>query len=711
MALAGCGSANVSQSPSQVNPAPSITSLSPSSTASGSQDFTLIVSGSDFVAASRVNWDGTVLGTTYVNASQLTALIPASDLTAAGSASVTVVNPTPGGGTSNAATFTITATNPVPSVSSLSPASAAAGSTAVTLAVSGSDFVASSAVDWDGSALATTYVSASQLTALIPASELTTTGSASVTVVNPTPGGGTLNAATFTITATNPVPSVSSLSPASAAAGSTAVTLAVSGSDFVASSAVDWDGSALATTYVSASQLTALIPASELTTTGSASVTVVNPTPGGGTSNAATFTITATNPVPSVTSLSPASAAAGSTAVTLTVSGNDFVASSAVHWNGAALATTHVSASKLTALIPASDLTAAGSASVTVVNPTPGGGTLNAATFTITATNPVPSVTSLSPASAAAGSTAVNLTIKGSDFVATSAAHWNGAALATTYVSASQLTALIPASDLKVNGSASVTVVNPTPGGGASNAVTFAIDSAGSGAYIRQSKQYIGYPEAGSTSWLITLANVQAGSTLYVVGTWPNFASTYPTMHVVDGTNTYTLLDRYDDKTVLNLGIQGTQSMGHWYAANVAAGTYTINMTPTPATEEDWVAFTVFEVAGISASPLDGHAINFQAGMPPATNTLTVTVTSSNLSGIFIAVTFDDVDYTAPTVPLVGTGFTDAGQFWDFTNGGKPAARAEYLLETTSGAHTAIFSPEEGGTQHPDYETTGVLFH
>ena len=358
------------------------------------------------------------------------------------------------------------------------------------------------------------------------------------------------------------------------------------------------------------------------------------------------------NPEPSITSLSPSSTVSGSEDFTLTVSGSDFVAASRVNWDGTVLETTYVSASQLTAVIPASDLTAAGSASVTVVNPTPGGGTSNAATFTITSTNPAPSVSSLSPASAAAGSTAVTLTVSGSDFVASSAVQWNGAALATTYVSASQLTALIPASDLTATGSASVTVLNPSPGGGASNAVTFTIDSAGNGAYIRQSKQYIGYPEAGSTSWLITLANVQAGSTLYVVGTWPNFASTYPTMHVVDGTNTYTLLDRYDDKTVLNLGIQGTQSMGHWYAANVAAGTYTINMTPTPATEEDWVAFTVFEVAGISASPLDGHAINFQAGMPPATNTLTVTVTSSNLSGIFIAVTFDDVHYTAPTVPL-----------------------------------------------------------
>ena len=141
MTLVGCPSGNTPQSMSQVNPDPSITSLSPTSAAIGSGDLTLTVSGSGFVPASTVNWDGAMLETTYVSASQLTALIPASDLTTAGSAGVTVVNPMPGGGNSNAATFTINAVNPVPSVSSLAPSSAAAAGTAITVTVDGSDFV------------------------------------------------------------------------------------------------------------------------------------------------------------------------------------------------------------------------------------------------------------------------------------------------------------------------------------------------------------------------------------------------------------------------------------------------------------------------------------------------------------------------------------------------------------------------------------------
>jgi hypothetical protein len=229
-------------------------------------------------------------------------------------------------------------------------------------------------------------------------------------------------------------------------------------------------------------------------------------------------------------------------------------------------------------------------------------------------------------------------------------------------------------------------------------------------ASIRQSAQYNAYPGAVSASWTVKLNNVQAGSAIYVVGTWPNFSNTYPTMAVTDGTNTYTLLDRHDDLKLFNLGIQGTQSMGHWYAANVPAGSYTINMAPHPATFEDWVGLVAFEVAGVAAAPLDGHVLNFQANVPPGANTVDATVTNSGSSDIQIAVTFDDIDYTAPTVPLVGSGFSDAGSLWDFTKTGKPSGRAEYALISSAGAHTATFSPQEGGAQYPDYMTSAVMF-
>jgi hypothetical protein len=226
---------------------------------------------------------------------------------------------------------------------------------------------------------------------------------------------------------------------------------------------------------------------------------------------------------------------------------------------------------------------------------------------------------------------------------------------------------------------------------------------------IRQVVQATAYPGANSFNWTATLSNVQAGSTIYVVGTWPNFASSYPTMRVTDGTNTYTLLDRYDDLTLFNLGIQGRQSMGHWYAANVPAGSYTIDMSPVVQTYEDWVGVVAIEVAGVSVDPLLGHALNFQANVPPGTNTVGATVPDAGANAILIAVTFDDVDATPPTVPLPGSGFTDAGSLWDFTGQGRPAARAEYARVTSTGPRTATFDPQEGGLQSPDYMTCAIV--
>jgi hypothetical protein len=89
--------------------------------------------------------------------------------------------------------------------------------------------------------------------------------------------------------------------------------------------------------------------------------------------------------------------------------------------------------------------------------------------------NPVPTTSSLAPNSAIAGGTAFTLTVNGTNFVSNSVVRWNGVDRPTTFVSATQLTAAIPAADIAVTGTAAVTVFNPTPGGGTSNPQTFTI--------------------------------------------------------------------------------------------------------------------------------------------------------------------------------------------------------------------------------------------
>jgi hypothetical protein len=337
-----------------------------------------------------VRWNGTNRATTFVSSTQLTAAISAADIATAGAATVTVFNPSPGGGTSNAMSFVISPSNPAPTITTLNPATATAGSAAFTLTVIGTDFVNTSVVRWNEANRPTTFVSSTQLTATIPAADIAATGTASVTVFNPAPGGGTSNAVSFTILASNPLPAITGLNPSSATVGSPAFTLAVTGTNFVNGSVVRWNGANRPTTFISSTQVTAAIPASDIMTAGTASVTVFNPAPGGGTSNAAPFTILQANPVPTITGLNPASAPAGSPAFTLTVTGTNFVSGSVVRWNGANRATTFVGATQLTAAIPAGDVAAPGNASVTVFNPAPGGGVSNAQNFSVL---PLPQVT------------------------------------------------------------------------------------------------------------------------------------------------------------------------------------------------------------------------------------------------------------------------------------------------------------------------------
>ena len=100
-----------------------------------------------------------------------------------------------------------------------------------------------------------------------------------------------------------------------------------------------------------------------------------------GYSNVASAT-TSTPAAATLTTLSPSSAGAGAPAFTLTVNGTGFASGAIVHWNGAPKTTTFGSSTQLTAAIPASDIAAAGTSPVTVVNP--GAAASNALTFTIT---------------------------------------------------------------------------------------------------------------------------------------------------------------------------------------------------------------------------------------------------------------------------------------------------------------------------------------
>ena len=294
MLLASCGGSSTpvqpQPKPQPQNPAPTIQSLSPAAVAAGTSGFTLTIGGSNFLSTATLTWNGTQRMFAFVSSSELTTQISAADLDASGNVQVIVANPAPGGGQA----FTNFTISPpaVPAVASISPNAVEVGSPAFTLAVTGSNFVQGSVLQLNSIAEPTTYVDNAHLTALIPASVLmdTVVGNLPITVTTPAPGGGGSNSAPLLVE--YPRPSVASLSPNSAILDSSAFTLTVNGSNFVAGATVFWGGSSRATQFVSSTELTASILASDVATAaGDIDITVQNPSPSAGTSNVSTFAL------------------------------------------------------------------------------------------------------------------------------------------------------------------------------------------------------------------------------------------------------------------------------------------------------------------------------------------------------------------------------------------------------------------------------------
>jgi uncharacterized repeat protein (TIGR01451 family) len=357
--------------------------------------------------------------------------------------------------------------NPVPTISSVTPSTVTAGAGSATLTVSGSGFMASSTVQWNQSSRPATFVSPTELQLGLTAADLAVGGTAQLVVVNPAPGGGPSSAATITIA--YPVPIITALSPATVTAGSAAFTLTITGTGFNPTSVVQYNGVARATTYVSATTLTISVSAGDVTSVGTAAISVVNGGPGGGTSAPMTLTI-AKYATPTISSITPTSIPVNSPDTVVTIQGSGFSATSTVQVNAITLNASGWTPNMLVVTVPAAELTALGTLSVTVRNPGPL--TSNAVTIQVVP-NPVPAVTGLNPTGAALASGDFTLTVSGSNFVPTSVVEWNGSPRLTTFGNSTQLTATITNHDIASLGNSSVTVSNPAPGGGVSGSTVF----------------------------------------------------------------------------------------------------------------------------------------------------------------------------------------------------------------------------------------------
>jgi hypothetical protein len=188
----------------QANTGASLLSISPSIVNAGAPGFTLTVFGGGFVKGTVVQWNRNTIPTTLGydsggNVISVTATVGASLVAKTGTASINTLSPHSGSqqnGLSNSLTFIINPpANPLPVLTSIAPASASPGSAQLSLTLGGSSFIPSSdptggsLVNWNANGtqvtLAATSVTASQISATVPATLLASQTCALVSVYNP----------------------------------------------------------------------------------------------------------------------------------------------------------------------------------------------------------------------------------------------------------------------------------------------------------------------------------------------------------------------------------------------------------------------------------------------------------------------------------------------------------------------------------------------
>jgi|GEM_PF-2178588 len=486
-------------------------------------------------------------------------------------------------------------------------------------------------------------------------------------------------------------PAISSLVPNTISAGSPGFTLTVNGTRFLTGATVLWNGTSLTTTLVSDSQLTAVVPAALVASTGVASVTVKNTN--GQVSSAVNFTITAL-PQFSITGLNPSSAVAGGPAFTLTITGTNFTAGATVHFGSTVLTPSSVTPTQIAVTVPATLIAAAGTQAVTVTQLS---ATSNSLTFTITASKVT--ITSIAPNSVVAGISGVAIMITGTGFTSDATVVFGGTTLAPISVTATQILVSVPAALIASLGTPSVYVTQPS---GGSNAVTFIIgESPGAPLAIATSTvmpvgkvgvaysgALIGTGGAPPYSWVLVNSALPAGLTLAADG-------------AITGTPTTSQYTLFTAKVTDSASATATANFLLFISAAVPAATITTGATLPPGTEgaSYSLAFTATGgtppyVWSVPASGLPAgltlSAAGLISGTPTAQGSTTFTVQITDAAQVVSSKAFTLV-INAPVV-------TQSSVFPHFTVGGGWKTSLYLVNAAVSDARIDLKFWSDGGT-------------
>ncbi len=203
-------------------------------------------------------------------------------------------------------------------------------------------------------------------------------------------------------------------------------------------------------------------------------------------------------------------------------------------------------------------------------------------------------------------------------------------------------------------------------------------------------------------------AVTKAGDTIWVAATVSDSAGAH-TISVSDTQgNVYTLLDQVND------GSPGTQSVAHFYAANIVGDSTTTPDTITVTWGNDnYKGVLIAEISGTTAAPLAGHARNDQVGLGAGSNNVTagpIDLPSAQTPALLVALSMNtfggnsDTGGTGFGGPTAGNGMTQVEMSW---NWGANLATLATASVTGAESVSSLFSASGAGS----YVTVVAAFH
>jgi hypothetical protein len=202
-------------------------------------------------------------------------------------------------------------------------------------------------------------------------------------------------------------------------------------------------------------------------------------------------------------------------------------------------------------------------------------------------------------------------------------------------------------------------------------------------------------------------AVTKAGDTIWVAATVSDFGGVH-TISVSDTQrNVYTLIDQVND------GAPGTQSVAHFYAANIIGDSTTPDTITVTWGNDNYKGVLIAEISGTTAAPLAGHAHNDQVGLGVGSNNVTagpIDLPSAQTPALLVALSMNTFGGTSDTGgtgfggPAAGSGMTQVLMSW---NWGVNLATLATASVTGAESVSSLFSASGAGS----YVTVAAAFH